>query len=479
MTDAAKSEKAIPLVVDLDGTLVRSDLLHEGLLRLVSDRPDKIASLGKWLSGGKAQFKRQLAQTVTPDIESLPYDPEILRRIEAAKEDGRPVALVTASDQAYADQVAAHLGHFDEVHGSDGTRNLGGEEKAAFLTERFGKAGFDYIGDSKADLPVWAAARHALIVAQGHDLPAQPAEEVIQVETAPLTTTALIRALRPHQWLKNSLIALPMVAAFQFDGPTLWAVILAFICFSLTASGVYVVNDLLDLPADRRHPRKCKRPFAAGEVPIKTGILTAACLWGVSGLLALALLPWLFCAFLLIYFVITFAYSLGLKKKAVVDICTLAALYSLRIIAGGAATGIVISPWLLAFAMFLFLALAAIKRQAEMTDLEKTDPTRVTGRPYQVEDLPIIRSIAMSSGYSAVLVMALYINSKTAGSRFELPEALWLICPLLLYWMTRMVMVTHQGRMTDDPIVFTLRDKVSWGVGAAIVLSGLAARYGF
>ncbi|MEM9044178.1 MAG: UbiA family prenyltransferase [Pseudomonadota bacterium] len=478
MTDAAMSDTDCPLVVDLDGTLVRSDLLHEGLLRLVADQPTKVLSLNSWLAGGKAVFKRHLAEAVTPDIGSLPYDPDILRLLENARGEGRRVALVTASDQAYADQVADHLGLFDEVHGSDGVRNLGGEEKAAFLVERFGRAGFDYIGDSKTDLPVWAEARHALIVSQGHELPAKPAGQVVRVETGRYTTKSLVRALRPHQWLKNSLIALPMFAAFQFEPLTIWAVMLAFACFSLTASGVYVVNDLLDLPADRRHPRKRKRPFAAGDVPIKIGVITAGLLWAVAGLMALLLLPGAFCIVLLIYFAITFAYSLGLKKKAVVDICTLAALYSLRIIAGGAATGIVISPWLLAFAMFLFLALAAIKRQAEMTDLEKTDPTRVTGRPYQVEDLPIIRSIAMSAGYSAVLVMALYINSATALARFPLPEALWLICPLLLYWMTRMVMVTHHGRMTDDPIVFTLSDKVSWAVATAILFVIMIARIG-
>ncbi|MEM8791663.1 MAG: UbiA family prenyltransferase [Pseudomonadota bacterium] len=478
MNEAVTSVPDCPLVVDLDGTLVRTDLLHEGLLRLFASDPTKILSLWGWLSGGKASFKRHVAQSAFPDIESLPFDPEVLRLINAARSEGRQVALVTASDQAYADAVAAHLRLFDEVHGSDGDTNLGGSRKASFLEERFGTGGFDYIGDSSTDLPVWEKARNALIVSRGHDLPARPVEEVIRVETAPHSTKSLIRALRPHQWLKNILIALPMCAAFQFDGPTIWAVLVAFICFSLTASGVYIINDLLDLSADRRHPRKCKRPFAAGEVPIDRGVMTAGLLWVAAALMAALLLPGAFCLVLLIYFVVTAAYSLGLKKKAVLDICTLAALYNLRIIAGAAATSIVISQWLLAFAMFLFLALAAVKRQAEMTDLEKTDPTRATGRPYQVEDLPVIRSIAMSAGYAAVLVMALYINSATAVIIYPLPEALWLICPLLLYWTTRMVMVTHKGRMTDDPIVFTLRDRASWAVGAGISISILVAKIG-
>lgn len=468
----------VPLVVDLDGTLTTTDLLHEGILSLVARSPLAAFSLPFWLGDGKAGFKRRVAEAACPDIATLPLNEAVLQEIDAARSAGRRVVLATASDQIYADAIGRHLDLFDEVHGSDGVRNLGGSEKAAFLEDRFGRAGYDYIGDSATDLPVWAAGRTGIVVDAGHGLNVDAPGGVREIAAGPRSPAALIRALRPHQWLKNALIAVPMLAAYQFDFATLALVSIAIIAFSLTASGVYIINDLLDLPADRRHPRKSQRPFAAGQVAVSTGIITALALWLGALLLALIALPAQFLLVLGLYFVATFAYSLFLKKRAILDICTLAGLYCMRIIAGGAAAGIFISPWLLAFSMFFFLALAAIKRQAEMTDLAHTDPERKTGRPYEVDDLPVIRNIAMSGGYAAVLVMALYINSETAVARFPLPEALWLICPLLLYWMTRLVMVTHRRRMTDDPIIFALRDWVSWGVAVGVLGAAVVARVG-
>lgn len=467
----------VPLVVDLDGSLARTDLLHEGLAAHLSTAPHHLLTMLARLNAGKAPFKRWLADQTVPDLEHLPMNDAVVTAIDAARAAGRPVALVTASDQIYADAVAARMGIFDEVHGSDGERNLGGTAKAAFLVERFGRAGFDYIGDSKADLPVWAEARHALPVGPARNLPIQTTGEILPLDGGG-DPKSVIRALRPHQWLKNMLIALPMLTALQVDLPTILMVLAAFICFSLTASSVYVVNDILDLASDRRHPRKSKRPFAAGEVSIATGMKVAGLCASVAFLLAVAVLPLVFLLVLAAYYVATFAYSLLLKKRAVIDICTLAGLYSIRVIAGGAATGIVLSPWLLAFSMFIFLALAAVKRQAELVDQLHTDPDRKTGRPYEVEDLPIVRTIAMSAGHAAVLVLALYINSQTAVRQYALPEAFWLACPLMLYWLIRMVMVTHRRRMTDDPIVFALRDRVSWGVMGAVFVAAAVAKVG-
>ncbi|MEM8841561.1 MAG: UbiA family prenyltransferase, partial [Pseudomonadota bacterium] len=406
MNSQEVAAEAVPLIVDLDGTLLSTDLLHESILNFVAKDPVKALQMPAWLKDGKAGFKRRLTGLTTPDFETLPLNPAVIAEIEAARAQGRKVILVTASDQIYADQIGEHVGLFDEVHGSDGTTNLGAEAKAAFLVERFGKGGYDYIGDSRADLPVWASARDAIVVRSHRNLDVRATGTVREIETQDGGTKALIRALRPHQWFKNTLIAVPMLTAYHFDGPTILMVALAFICFSLTASGVYIINDLLDLPSDRRHPRKQKRPFAAGVVPVMLGVKVAAGLWLVSFLIALAVLPGAFVLTLIVYFVATFAYSLVLKKRAIVDICTLTGLYSLRVIAGGTATGILISPWLLAFAMFFFLALAAVKRQAEMTDLAHNDPTRKTGRPYEVEDLPVIREIAVAAGYASVLVMA-------------------------------------------------------------------------
>ncbi|MEM8699241.1 MAG: UbiA family prenyltransferase, partial [Pseudomonadota bacterium] len=334
------------------------------------------------------------------------------------------------------------------------------------------------IGDSKADLPVWAAARTALVVGKAAKLPVK-AEGAVETLPGAGSTKAVIKAMRPHQWLKNALIFVPALAAVQFDPGTLAMALLAFACFSLIASSVYIINDILDLGSDRRHPRKCKRPFAAGDVAIKDGIVLAGGLFVTAFLAAILFAPMAFVVVLAIYYALTFGYSLILKHKSVLDICTLAGLYSIRVVAGGAACAIYLSPWLLAFSMFVFLSLAAVKRQAEMVDLLNTDPKRKTGRPYEVDDLPVIRSIAMSAGYAAVLVLALYIQSQTAIAQYEVPEAFWMACPILLYWLTRMVMVTHRGGMSDDPIVFALRDKTSWAVIGLCFLAAVVAKVGF
>ncbi|MEM0945047.1 MAG: UbiA family prenyltransferase [Pseudomonadota bacterium] len=320
--------------------------------------------------------------------------------------------------------------------------------------------------------------RHAYTVGRAQRLSVSAGGEVKPLG-GPGPRGAWLRAIRPHQWLKNALIAVPMLTAFQLEATTLAMVLVAFVCFSLTASSVYLINDLLDLADDRRHPRKSKRPFAAGDLGIRDGLFLAAGLIVSAFSLALAAMPLGFIAVLGIYYAATFAYSLALKRRSVLDVCTLAGLYSMRVIAGGVATGIHLSPWLLAFSMFIFLSLAAVKRQAEMTDLLNTDPTRKTGRPYEVEDLPVIRSIAMSAGYASVLVMALYVNSSEAISRLAVPEAIWLICPLLLYWVTRMVLVTHRGQMTDDPIVFAIRDRTSTVVVLLMVAAAALARVGW
>ncbi|MEM6906616.1 MAG: UbiA family prenyltransferase, partial [Pseudomonadota bacterium] len=329
MDDAARAEP--PLVVDLDDTLVRTDLLFEGLLTHLGQQPGDLRRLPGWLASGKAGFKRRLAERASPEIETLPLNSDVVAQIEASRAVGQRVVLVTASDQIYADQVAEMLGLFDEVHGSDGQRNLGGAEKARFLEERFGRGGYDYIGDSKRDLPVWAAGRHAYTVGRAQRLSVSAGGEVKPLG-GPSPRGAWLRAIRPHQWLKNALIAVPMLTAFQLEATTLAMVLVAFVCFSLTASSVYLINDLLDLADDRRHPRKSKRPFAAGDLGIRDGLFLAAGLIVSAFSLALAAMPLGFIAVLGIYYAATFAYSLALKRRSVLDVCTLAGLYSMRVI---------------------------------------------------------------------------------------------------------------------------------------------------
>jgi 4-hydroxybenzoate polyprenyltransferase len=370
---------------------------------------------------------------------------------------------VTASDQALAEAIADHLGIFNEVHGSDGTLNLKGEKKGKFLEERFGKNGFAYMGDAAADLPVWQRAEKAITV----NAPASLRREAERVcETVEHLTTAArpfkpyVKALRPHQWLKNTLVFLPMLAAHQLDGPTFLLSALAFICFSLVASSVYVVNDLLDLAADRAHPRKRNRPFASGSIPTSHGA------WMTTGLAFLGAILAVFVGgdFVLVmagYYILTTAYSLYLKRRIIIDICVLAGLYTARIVAGGVATDIPISVWLLAFSTFFFLSLAAVKRQAELIDSAKRGNLRAIGRGYHVDYIPIISMIAISAGYVSVLVMTLYVSSPNVLELYANPKALWGVCAVLLYWITRTVMVAHRGCMHDDPTVYAAKDRVS------------------
>jgi len=451
------------LVVDLDGTLLRSDMLYESFWSSFSSNWSSpfrcILALGR----GRAALKQFLATASQIDVATLPYDPEIIERVRRWRAEGGRAALVTATDQTLAEAIAEHLGIFDEVHGSDGTENLKGVRKARFLCERFGEGSYTYMGDSQADLPVWDSAAGAITVNAPSPLRKQAeqvAQQVEHLQTQERSVVPYIKALRPHQWLKNILIFLPMLAAHQLDAATFLSALLAFISFSLTASSVYVLNDLLDLAADRGHPSKCKRPFAAGSIPIAHGSWMAGGML-LGGALVAALLGPAFFLVMCVYYVLTTAYSLSLKRKIVIDICVLAGLYTMRIIAGGVATGLPLSVWLLAFSVFIFFALAAVKRQAELIVSAEQGKLTASGRGYHVEDLPIISMIGIGAGFVSVLVMALYVNSPAVLELYPTPEALWGICSVLLYWITRMVVITHRGGMHDDPVVFAARDRIS------------------
>lgn len=465
----------IVLVADLDGTLCRTDTLHEALLALVAKTPAVVLKIPGWMKDGKAALKARVADEGLLDANDLPLNEDVIAALKAARAEGRRTALVSASDERQVKAIAEATGLFDEVHGTAEGKNLKGKAKAEFLTEHFGKKAFDYIGDAKADLPVWAAARKAITVGAGSGLvrEAEAANSNIEHLSPPVgRTKAMLKALRPHQWSKNVLVFLPMLAAHNFGA--LGSVILTFLAFCMTASAVYVMNDLLDLASDRAHPRKSKRPFAAGNLLASDGILmTAGLLIGAMVLALLSFNPMVF-AVLGLYFMATLAYSVVLKRKLIVDILTLAGLYTIRIVAGGAAALVPLSPWLLGFSMFLFLALAAVKRQAELTDQAKTKRAS-SGRAYQVDDLPIVRSVAIGAGQAAILVLALYLTSDAVQALYSRPVVLWLIAPLLLYWVLRMVMKTHRGEMTDDPIVYAAKDRISIFVVLACAVVAIAA----
>ena len=319
------------------------------------------------------------------------------------------------------------------------------------------------MGDAKADLPVWGKAVKAITVNVSRPLRARVEALGCEVEHITSQTSSInpyLKALRPHHWLKNFLVFLPMLLAHQFTSETVQKSLLAFTVFSLVASSVYVLNDLLDLASDRAHPRKRNRPFASGSLPIAHGTWLAPLLLVAGFLIALSLGAQ-FVLVILGYYAATTAYSLYLKRRLVIDICTLAGLYTLRIIAGGAATGVPLSVWLLAFSIFIFFALAAVKRQTELVDGVATGKVSSHGRGYHVSDLPLLANMALSSGYVSVLVMALYLNSPAVQELYPSPSVLWGICLVLLYWLSRMVMLAHRGNMHDDPIVFAVKDRAS------------------
>lgn len=462
-------EQDVPLCVDLDGTLIRSDLLHESALMLVRRNPLYLFGFLAWLLRGRAHLKRQIALRARVDVAALPYDERVLEWLRD-RDQHRQRVLCTASDALLAERVAAQVGVFDAVIGSDGVRNLGGGGKRDALLERFGERGFDYAGNALPDLHVWRHARQAIAVnASPRVLRRLRAErEVARVfPRARAGWRAWLAALRLHQWPKNALVLVALGAAhLAFDPTAVMRALVAFLAFSLCASGAYVLNDLLDLDADRQHPRKRLRPFAAGNLGLASGLL-AALLLTVAAFALARVLPLRFTLVLLAYAVTTLTYSLVLKRVPMLDVLTLAGLYTVRIIGGAVAITVPVSSWLLAFSMFLFLSLAMVKRYAELHRVAATAERRAAGRGYAVGDLPLIQSLGTASGYLSVLVLAFYINSTKSAQLYRHHEVLWLLAPLLLYWISRVWLLARRGRMHDDPVVFALTDRVSLVVLAA------------
>lgn len=467
------------LVVDLDDTLVRTDMLYESFwASFAKDCTLPFRAISAFMRGGKAGLKLLLSNAADLDVSTLPYNELVLNYIKAWRDSGGTVALVTATDQYLAKQISNHLGLFDDVYGSNGTTNLKGKTKADFLAEKYGENKFTYIGDSHADLEVWKIARKAVVVDPSERLKAR-VKEVVQksdiLQSEPRQGADYLLALRPHQWIKNMLIFVPVLTSHQLVGYTLGQSALAFFAFSMVASSVYVLNDLLDLSADRLHPSKRHRPIAAGKVRIIYG-LPLVIVPVLIGLMAAAVLGTAFLAVMALYYLMTTAYSLSFKRKPIIDICTLAGLYTVRILAGSAATGIHLSVWLLAFSVFFFFALAAIKRQAELVDCKKRDSRFAAGRAYVTDDIPLVSQIAAAAGFVSVLVMSLYLNSTAVLELYTHPEVLWGVCGILMYWISRVLLITHRGNMHDDPIVFAVKDKTSWICAVLIVAVAIAAK---
>ncbi len=447
-----------PLAVDLDGTLVRTDLLLESLLALLKRKPLYVFVLPLWLVRGKAFFKQQIASRVSLDASTLPYRRDLLDDLKVQRAQGRRIVLATACDMQIANQVADHLKLFDAVFASDGIVNLSGECKRKRLVSEFGEKGFDYAGNHRTDRAVWASARQAIVVQD-------PRPGLVEY----------LKPLRPQHWLKNILIFVPLLAAQRFfETAPLEKAILAFVAFGCFASSAYLLNDLFDLAADRHHPHKRLRPFAAGDLPLSYGIAMIPILIAVGGVVGLLVSP-LLLAVLALYFGLTTTYSFYLRKIVLLDVIILAGLYTMRLMAGSAAVGIWPSHWLLAFSTFLFFSLALVKRYSELVIMRKHDGARATGRGYEPSDSELLAAMGVASGYLAVLVLALYINTDAAQALYGRYQLIWFQCPLLFYWISHVWLIAHRGKMPDDPVVFAVSDRTSWILGLLMLAVTLVA----
>ena len=473
--ESQQNSVVLPLCVDLDGSLTPTDTLWEGCLKLIRSNPAYLVKMLYWLLLGKARFKLHVSQRISLDASLLPYTQSLLDYLQAQKQAGRHLCLVTAANQKIAGSVASHLGLFDKVLSSDADTNLSGRRKATRLIEEYGEKGFVYAGNANVDLSVWKHAAAAVLVNASTRLGQQVRKRGIAVEGEYSFATkgkfrSLFRALRPHQWAKNSLLFVPIVLASSQPQASWLNVLFGFISFSLTASSIYIINDLFDLDADRKHPTKRRRPFASASLPIPFGISV------IPVLLCLAFyLAWTinltFMLLMLVYVVLTTAYSIHLKLHALVDVFTLAILYTLRIIAGVFAANIVVSHWLLAFSVFFFLSFAFAKRYSELHNLAEAGDLAAGTRGYVVRDLPIISLFGVVSSYLSIMVMIMYIHDQQANRMYSEPMWLWGISMVLLYWVSRVWLKAYRGHMDEDPVLFAMHDKVSYMVALVVAIS--------
>jgi len=468
------------LCVDLDGTILNGDLLWESLLVLLGAHPWYIFLIPLWLMRGRAYLKHEIARRVALNVSTLPFHEDVIGYLREEKRRGRKLILATGSDETLATAVADYLGFFDFVLGSDGKTNLTGENKRRKIKDTLGDKEFDYAGNSAVDLPIWDAAQTAILVGPSPRLlktlhRTQSVGGVFEIRK--WQWSSLAKALRPLHWAKNLLVFVPLVMAHEFTNKEKVAqAILAFASFSLCASGVYVLNDLFDLEADRLHPIKRTRAFASGELPLWMGLLLSPMLLA-AGIAIGAGVSRLFFATMVIYAAATTLYSVYGKREPIVDVLLLTGLYLLRILGGGVATNVPVSPWLLAFSMFFLLSQAFAKRQAELigSAADETGQAAPSKRNYITRDIDLVQQFGVTSGYLSVLVLALYINGREVTSLYHHPQLIWLACPLLLFWISRLWFITNRGQMNEDPVVFATRDPVSYLVGLVMLLILFAA----
>lgn len=473
-----KPDRDVPLCVDLDGTLLRTDLLCECFAWMLRHRWWRLFLVPCWLIHGKARLKHRLAQNSDLTVELLPLRKSLVSFLQQERAGGRKLYLTTGSNNKYARKIAGHLGIFDEVMASDENINLTGKTKADLLEQRFGLGGFDYVGNEWKDIAVWDVSRRVIAAGASSQLVKhleRSGRSVTVISDPECDRSDRVKALRPHQWLKNLLLFVPLFTSHRWhERGDLLQTMLGFGVMCCLASSAYLLNDLLDLEHDRQHQDKVRRPLAAGRVPLVEALLLIPVLFltgfGLSSFLGVD-----FILLALIYYVITILYSSWIKRIVLLDVFTLAGLYTLRILLGGAATDIVISSWLLTFSVFYFVSLGFAKRHAELSRLQP-EADFMPGRGYLAGDREHLAQAGMSSGYVAVLVFALYINSPEVRILYSHPNILWLCCPILLFWHSRLWLLASRGLLTSDPVLFALRDRLSYLLGFLLMLIVFFAR---
>lgn len=471
MNIPAEERLDIPLCVDLDGTLAHSDTLWESLLILLKANPFMLIALVFWAFKGRAHLKAEVSKRVFLDPEFLAYNAAVVALVRNAYDKGRNTVLVTGAHRDVANSVASHLGIFKSIMASNATTNNTGNTKRDGLLAAYGENNFDYIGNSRADIPAFNAASKVVVVrpdraaARWHN---NNTSELL--EGPPSGLKVMIKAVRLHQWLKNMLVAVPFILTHEIDNLALWiTVIIAFYSFSFMAGAVYLVNDMLDLAADRAHPRKRNRPLASGSLSVPNGLIMAVLLFVASIVLAL-FVSFDFFVILIVYVVMTTLYSFWLKKKLLIDVFTLAGLFTVRIIAGTIAVNAPHSYWLLAFSLFFFLSLAMVKRYSELWKEQNDNSSTAVGRGYLPIDFEMIGQAGISSAFAASLVLALYIDFQSSQGTYAAPFLLWPLCPIILFMLLRIWMLTRRGFMEDDPLVFLLED---WRSQCLCAIGGL------
>lgn len=461
-----------PICVDLDGTLVKSDTLHDTLLVFLRTYPMQIFALAARLLQGKAAFKAYLLEHVAPDVAHLPYNRTLLQYLQAEHARGRMIYLTTGADVRLARRIADHLGIFSGVLASDGKVNLTGHHKLNLVRSSVSEP-FCYIGNATPDLPLLAEATEPMVANPSPSLRAKMRARGLQPVRAfderSDPVKSFVKAIRVHQWAKNLLVFLPLLLSHSLVPHAILLSIAAFVCLSLTASATYIVNDLLDIEADRRHPRKRRRPFAAGDLSVIAGVAIIAVFLAIA-FAVLPFLPSVFAAWLLAYLIVTTAYSFYLKRVPLVDVLVLSGLYTLRLLAGGAATSTPISQWLAGFSIFLFFSLALVKRFAELENLRSTGSQPRNGRGYLMADIEQLRAFGTASSYAAVVIFALYISSHDVTVLYHRPIRLWLVVPLLILWVSRIWLLASRGELNEDPVVFAFTDRLSLLIGALIAV---------